>query len=281
MTRPYAPRAFLRHVPPDLLHRFFATEGIPIAIDWDARGDDPDAVCDAWLALPPPARDHAEQMFRAVHDLADPLGSRMLSEEAAFQRADLSALPTHYGHHAKALWVLLGYPTVFHQVALLRHTDRLPGRYWNRFPGLPDAPVDTSPAGRQRLRSALADYFRSEQGRGQRVTVEHYLRAGADHYFFCYPDDYTQTHVGHDLRGTLRGRPSGRRSRWCSCTLRPRGPSTCTPGGPGSTARLWPTYTARPPSAPCSRTSAGTDRRTSWTVSSTGPGRSRSTRSTG
>jgi hypothetical protein len=208
MTRHYAPKAFLRHVPIPLLRRFFERETIPIGLDWDAVTDgELDPIYDAWLALAPDPRERAEKMFRDVHELADPVAARMLAEETAYQGCDLSGLDPTYGYHAATLWVLLTYPVVFHQVARVRHAEHLPGRYWNRLMGLPSRDPDTSPAAVQRLKIAVADYFRSEQGRGHRVTVEHYLRGGVDHYFFCYPDDYTQTMVGHDRYGALKRLP--------------------------------------------------------------------------
>lgn len=203
MARQYAPRAFLRHVPTPLLRRFFERERIPLALAWDPEPD-VEAVYDAWQGLSADNQVRAEQMFRAVHDLADPVTARTLAAEAAFQGYDLSALPADYGPHATALWVLLTYPTTFHQVLRLRQADHLPGRYWHRVPGLPTRPPDASAAARHRLGLEIAGFYRAAQGRGHRVTPEHYRRANGEHYFFCYPDDYTHTLVGHDERGTLR-----------------------------------------------------------------------------
>ncbi|OWK41023.1 hypothetical protein [Fimbriiglobus ruber] len=208
MVRPYDPRSFLRHVPFPLLRTFFATQNIPLGIDWSHLEDgDVEPVFQVWIDLPPGDRERAEQMFRNIHDLADAVGTRMLVEEIYFQR--FNPLPENpaYGPHAVALQTLLTYPFLFHQVLQIRHADLLPGRYWHRVPGLLGRVPDAGPHACQRLKLALANYFRLEQGRGHRVTVEYYPRPDGTHYYFCFPDDYTQTHVGHDLRGTLRRSP--------------------------------------------------------------------------
>jgi hypothetical protein len=90
---------------------------------------------------------------------------------------------------------------------MLDAADRLPGRYWHKVTGLPAGPPDLSPTARQQIRQALADYLRTEQGRGRQVSVEYHTRAGREHYLFCYPDDYTRTHVAHDHRGRLARTP--------------------------------------------------------------------------
>lgn len=95
----------------------------------------------------------------------------------------------------------------FHTVRIMDFADRLPGRYWHRVSGLPPGPPDHSPAARQRLRNALSEYFGREEGRGQVASVEHYVRAGREHYFVCFCDDYTQTFTTHDANRRLARAP--------------------------------------------------------------------------
>jgi hypothetical protein len=209
VSRPYAPRAFLRHVPPDLLRQFCDGQRIPLDLDWSALADgDVDPVYDAWLALPAADRERAEAMFRHVHEMATPFGVRTLVEEAVFQEhavpPDLDELD---GHHAKALWALLHYAPVFHTARVFVHSANLPSRYWRKRTGLPRVAPDSAPAARTALQNALADFYRREQGRGQRVTVEHYPRQGKWHYFFAYPDDYTGIYIGHNALGRLQRVP--------------------------------------------------------------------------
>lgn len=202
MSRPYSPLAVLRHLPAELVRRFCDTARTPLAVPW---ADPPDArtVYAAWQTLPPDPQAKFEQMLQWVHQLGTVPGVRSLTEEAAFRGYNLADRPAEYGLPAAALYCLVAFPPVFHHILTLDTADRLPGRHWHRTPGLPAAPPDASRDTLLRLEYALGTYLRAEQGRGQRVTVEHLVRAGREHYFLCYPDDYTHTHVRHDDRGRL------------------------------------------------------------------------------
>jgi hypothetical protein len=209
MSRQYAPRAVLRHLPFDLLREFLDSNRIDLGVDWDAVGDvDVDPVYDAWQNLRPELRDRVEQMFRQVHEMATPAGIRLLITEVGFAGTDITAeimrLP---GHQARALWVLVHRPLAFHNARRIALAESLSSRYWQKITGVPLLVPDASTAARDAFGQALARYYRDGQGRGQRCTVEYYLRGGTEHYFFCYPDDYAQTHTEHDTRGTLRRAP--------------------------------------------------------------------------
>lgn len=206
MSRPYTPLAVLRHLPAELVRRFCDAARVPLAVPWAAPPAARD-LYDAWQALPPDRQARFEQMLQWVHQLGTGPGVRSLAEEAAFRGYDLADRPPEYGLPATALYCLVNYPPVFHHVLTLDAADRLPGRHWHRTPGLPAAPPDASRDTLLRLEHALGTYLRAEQGRGQRVTVEHLVRAGREHYFLCHPDDYTHTHVRHDDRGRLDRQP--------------------------------------------------------------------------
>jgi hypothetical protein len=49
-------------------------------------------------------------------------------------------------------------------------------------------------------------YFRDTQGRGRNCHVDHHLRDGRLHYFFAYPQDYTDTFVGYAEDGGFERR---------------------------------------------------------------------------
>ncbi len=145
-------------------------------------------------------------MFAHVHQLATPDAVRVLAEESAFQCFPVEYDPSD-GLHARALRTLLDAPVVFDQVRLILEAGRPAGRSWHRVVGLPMKPVDGSTQNCHRLALELAEYFRESQARGHRVTVEHCGRSDGTQFFFCFPDDYTHTHLGHDTRGTLRRTP--------------------------------------------------------------------------
>ncbi|MBY0515249.1 MAG: hypothetical protein K2P78_15260 [Gemmataceae bacterium] len=76
-----------------------------------------------------------------------------------------------------------------------RHRHGHPGRH-----------ADLSARAVPDLRRSVAHLDRTEQGRGQRCTIEAYFR-DETLYLFDYLDDCTQTHCGHDERGSLRRVP--------------------------------------------------------------------------
>jgi hypothetical protein len=208
MTRQYAPRAVLRQLPLALIHEFVALQSIRTGPEWAALVEgDLTALYRAWNDLAPRDREQIEQMFREVHEMATPAAVRAMVAEAVYRGIDLiDHLEAIDGHHAKALWVLLRYPLIFHTARVLLAAANPVGRFWTLYPGFTDRPPDTSSGALQNLRLAVAHLYRTEQGRGQQCTLESYDRSGRV-FLFVYLDDYTQTHVGHDHRGTLVRRP--------------------------------------------------------------------------
>ena len=211
MSRPYAPKSVLRHLPFDLLRTFLDHERIDLGVDWDGLPDGESAavsaVYTAWTEAGPEPRRRVELMLRRVHDLATPFGTRALIGECQFRGDDPTAeLDAVDGHHGKALWVLMNHPPAFHAAHLFETANSFPGRYWATRTGLPVGPADLSPDRVQELKRAIADYYRREEGRGHRCTLEAYPRPDGLH-LFAYLDDYTETYVGHDDRGSLRRSP--------------------------------------------------------------------------
>jgi hypothetical protein len=142
-------------------------------------------------------------MFRQVHDMANPAAVQAMIAEAWYRGHNIGdQLHPIPGYHAKALWVLVTYPVVFHTARLLLSAGTPIGRYWNLTTGFHGIEPDSSHDAVQDLRLAIARLYRNEQGRGQFCTVDQYDRNGCL-YLFVYLDDYTQTHVGHNERGNL------------------------------------------------------------------------------
>ena len=163
---------------------------------------------DAWTALRPVDRTPAEGVFRQVHDLATAAGVQALVAEGLAHGVDLAdELEPVDGFHAKALTAFLRWPQVFRTAWQVHHADALPGRYWRRRTGLDHVPPDLSAEAIGKFRTALSEYLRREQGRGHRVWVDIYDRGDRSFWVFAYPDDYTQTYVGHDDDGRFRRHP--------------------------------------------------------------------------
>lgn len=101
----------------------------------------------------------------------------------------------------------MAYPKIFNVASLFVSADLLPNCYRVRQKSLPKKMTNTSEQASRAFADALSEYYRTEQGRGHRCTMETYLRGGRRHYFFAYPDDYPDTYIGHDDTGVFIKRP--------------------------------------------------------------------------
>lgn len=206
MARHFNPHSVLRHLPAPLVREYCGREQIPLPAGWD-----PPAAAASPLAAdrrPRPDYDPKfEEMLQHAHQLGTPQGVVQLHDEAAYRGEPIPRLDPEYGHQAVALWCMTHRGSAFHAVRMMDLADRLPGRYWHRVSGLAPGPPDASPDARQRLRAALADYFREREGRGWVVSVEHYVRLGREHYFVCFCDDHTRTFTTHDANRRLARAP--------------------------------------------------------------------------
>jgi hypothetical protein len=212
MTRLYSPKTFLRQVPNYLLEEFFDRKGQLSQIDWAShRETQVGLIYDAWQALPAEERAEVEGAFQSVHEMACEAGVRALVEEGMFHGANLSAeLDQLDGFYHKAMYAYLRHERIFGIASYFHSADSLPQRYWLRHKALPRKAPDTSDAAVELLAARLSEFYRDTQGRGHRCTVETYPRGGRQHYFFAYPDDYTDTYIGHNEEGQFVKRPQKR-----------------------------------------------------------------------
>lgn len=208
MANDYAPKQFLRQAENALLKEYFAARDELGDIDWaNLKETDVDPVYAAWQALPEHKQEEIERDFRDIFDLGSSNGTRTLIEEGRFHNIDLTAeLEAREGFINKAFWVFLKHRRVFEVAHLLDWADHLNGRYWRKRKNLPKKKPDLSDNAIKQLEDAIKAYYR-EQGRGKRCHVDKYLRGDRSHYFFAYPQDYTDTFVGFDDDGRFDRRP--------------------------------------------------------------------------
>lgn len=204
MTRSYSPKAVFRHLPAPVVRLLFDRFSLSLGIDWESEPT-PDDIGTAWQALPEAGRLPVEKVLRDVHELACEDGITALLEECAVRGVGLAdALTGLDGLHHKALWAYLHHPEPFRLASLITHAEHLPGRFWTKHTDLPavvpPVPLDDRLAG---FRAALAGFYTLKQGRGHRCSVDWYVRRRRECYLFAYPDDFVDTHVGHDAAGVL------------------------------------------------------------------------------
>jgi hypothetical protein len=209
MAHEYAPQQFLRQAELSLIRDYFTRRNVLSNVEWDQLKEaEIELIYDAWQALPEQTREEIEFEFRQVHEMATADGTRAILEEGRFHGLDLTAaLDALDGYHNKALWTLMEHYHVFDIARLLNRADHLSGRYWRKRKNIPKKKPDVSPKALKDLAEAVSAYYRENQGRGRHCRVETYLRAGRYHYFFVYPQDYTDTFIGYDEHGQFQRRP--------------------------------------------------------------------------
>jgi hypothetical protein len=226
MAHDYTPRVFFRQTPNTLLEVYFRRRAAASGADWEAlRAAAPDpalgpwqalakvdwstlAVKDvepvhtAWQGLPKSEREESESDFRAIYDMADGDGVRVIIEEGHFHKKDLGPeLDAIEGHHAKVMHVFLNHPRIFRVARQMDHADHMDRRYRRKRNDLPKNQPDITLPARAALEQSLEAYYWQKEGRGQNCHVDLYLRANRYHYFFAYPEDYAGTFIGYDSTG--------------------------------------------------------------------------------
>lgn len=203
MPNDYAPKQFLRQAEIALLKEYFAARGELGELDWDGMKEaDADPIYEAWQQLPDSSLEQIDGDFRNIFDLASAEGTRTLIEEGHFHQIDLKPdLDARDGFLNKAFWVFLNHRRVFDVAHILDRSDHLNRRYWRKRKDIPKKKPDISPEAITELERSISAYYRERQGRGRRCHVDKYLRGDRYHYFFAYPQDYTDTFVGYDDEG--------------------------------------------------------------------------------
>lgn len=208
MANDYAPKQFLRQAEIALLKEYFEARGELGDLDWGSLNEAQiDSIHEAWQQLPDRSLDEIDSDFRDIYDLASGEGTRTLIEEGHFHEIDLTPhLEARDGFLNKALWVFLNHREVFDVAHLLDRSDHLNHRYWRKRKDIPKKEPNLSPTAIAELEHSISAYYREKQGRGRHCHVDKYLRGDRYHYFFVYPQDYTDTFVGFDHKGQLERR---------------------------------------------------------------------------
>ena len=212
MPNDYAPKQFLRQVRIELLREYFTRRKVLGSVEWDKlKETEIEPIYDTWQVLPEQMREEIEFEFRNVHGIATGNGARAIIEEGRFHGLNLTAdLDAQDGYVNKAFWTLLEHPNVFDIAQLMNRADHLNGRYWRKRKNIPKTQPDVSQHALKELADSIAAYYRENQGRGKHCWAEPYLRGGRYHYFFVYPQDYTDTFVGYDDQGQFQRKPQNR-----------------------------------------------------------------------
>lgn len=209
LAQQFALHHILRITPPAIFRDYLQSLGVPFH---EPREGDPKTESiqhHAWGRLTDSQQKKVEADLRRAHELADADGLAIIHELANLSgeklAPDFDALE---GQIARILWVRIHHPDIFESAVVLNHSDTLNGRYWRTHADYPknDKPK-TDDKALKAFGKALSAFYKERQGRGKHCTVEHYLRADNEHYYFAYPDDHADLYVSHDESGKLNPRP--------------------------------------------------------------------------
>jgi hypothetical protein len=195
----------LRMTPNRLLEEFFRRLGHQLlCIDWRKMPERCDqALMIAIELLPKDARDEMESALSAIFESACTAGVQNIMEAARVtDRTKLLSLVPESGPYHVAMWTWLHFPTAFEQAALMRTVDTL--SRWRKRSDVPKVKPRRSDNAISELASAISQFLRCEEGRGQNCTVEHFSRSNGTDYYVAYPDDFLQMMATHDESGNLQ-----------------------------------------------------------------------------
>lgn len=202
MGRHYSSKDFFRLMPNPLLARYFHQRGRLLELDFGAMKEArPDALFEAWIALPDDQRNPMEADFRDILDMSDAKGFRAISDEAAWHLEDdapalaafMAALSAMEDHGARAMTAFLDHSEFWKGATRFHYADRL-GTHWRKRKNLPRVPAKADKTTLVRLAELIKGYFRKTEGRGKNCVVEAYRRADKD-YFFAFPEDHAQRSI--------------------------------------------------------------------------------------
>ena len=193
MAGHYSPKKFLRQAPNKLLRRYLKERDIGGDINWDdLREADIEPIFKAIESAPEKVRMEIGSDFREIEALADDGGVRTLIEEGCDPRhkVELAPIFEQMGCPLEcAFWTFLQHRSIFDVAQRLDYADDLHFEKRGHLPTVEVVPNDEST---ERLRNALSEYYRREEGRGHGCQVDMYTR-GNRYYYFCFLEDYART----------------------------------------------------------------------------------------
>ena len=205
----YTPKVLLRQVPNGLLRDYFVGKRNQLQdLRWgQLRETDVEPIHEALLGLPEADRREIGGHFRAVAEMARREFTPWLIRVAREHGIDLIApFRRKSCSYERAFWMFLKHPDVFEEARTLSHWERLPRRSMEKRTGLPGMEPTITQEVLEHFARAMADYYQTNQGRGDHCKVEHFLRSGHVDFFFAYPADYADVLIGYEDGGNFARR---------------------------------------------------------------------------
>ena len=203
--------AFLRKVPLELLEGYLTEAGVcesdlGASIPWTTMEYDRDTLSQglAWIRQAIfeselTTRMRIAQDFLDVNEMADDYGIASLINSGRFRPEPVDLRPhfdLYEGSHAKAFFVLCGWPEIFHAALRYRRVDAIAEHRWVKTGRIEGADLDISEDAQRHLAEVISRHYR-ELGRGQGCAVDVEPRDD-EVYIFIYPEDYARRRLAFD-----------------------------------------------------------------------------------
>lgn len=202
--RHYTLKSFLWNTPNELLAEYFRRDCLLSDIDFSKltpRKTEP--VFDAIQQLPDYAHAKVDTDFQDIFALAYDGGAKLLLDESRHATLDFAfAFSSLKGHYAKAFWAFLNHKPIFDATLPFTCRENLKGN-WRKRRGLPVLNDADFAQQKDQFAAAIGNHFKNE-GRGRTCMVD-YSNRGRFHYFFAYPEDYSQMRLRYENGVLKRG----------------------------------------------------------------------------
>lgn len=197
MAAQYSHRQFFRHVPNDLLARYFNKKKIDLGVDFKKIGEkEVDQLFAAFSVLDERKQASIEAEFQDINAMACDGGVAALIDESSFHddAGFTGVIAAIEGLHAKVMWAFLNKKTYWHGAVMFLHADNVSPSYWRKRNDFPHVAPNVEDEDIKELAQQISHFFYSKEGRGKNCKVEPYRRNRKE-YFFAYPEDYSQSGV--------------------------------------------------------------------------------------
>ena len=210
MRLEFTPRRFLRLVSLPLLRAYFERRRLLSDFDWDGVGGDVDPLCQAWMGLPAKERHACWVDFETAFGLFSRRGIQTLldSTGSTAERDKVLATMGKGTLADKVFRVLLDHPEVFALARRFAWADGLK-RHWQPRQDLPAAKPQVNDVSLSELKEAVADRYRSLDGRGEYSKAEAHWRGEALYvmvYISDHPEAVEEFEDSDDLKRLTRQR---------------------------------------------------------------------------
>lgn len=199
--RHYTLKSFLRAAPNELLAEYFKRDDLLSNIDFSKltpRKIEP--VFEAIQLLPDDTRAKVDTDFQDIFALDYEGGVKLLIEEGRYSNVDfVPAFSLLKGNQAKTFWAFLNHKIIFDATLPFTCRENLKGS-WRKRRGLLQLKNMDFAGQKDRFAASVGHHFKNE-GRGRTCKMD-YSNRGRFHYFFAYPEDYSQSRL-HYVNGNL------------------------------------------------------------------------------